>query len=304
VRAIGALLAPLVLTMAACVTPPSARGAHENAPKPGASAAADGWAEAGGGEDGLIFLLLGQSNMVGAPKPEAEDEVGHPRVLVLAYDDCPRLGRVHDRWYPARPPLHGCGDGVGPGDAFGRALAEAYPDATVGLVPLGISGVDIDFFRKGVISRRRHEFRIPPDDHWPGAYEWAVERARLAQQAGPIRGILLHQGESDTGDPQWVGKVAAMVADLRADLGLGAAPFVAGELLYSGCCGGAHNPLVAALPGEIPACRVVSASGLAGMDAAHFDLPGQRELGARYGAAMLELLAEAPPGATASPGGG
>ena len=122
-----------------------------------------------------------------------------------------------------------------------------------------------------------------------------VERARLAQQSGHVRGILLHQGESDTGDRQWVGKVAAMVADLRADLALGAAPFVAGELLYSGCCGGAHNPLVAALAGEIPACRVVSASGLAGMDAAHFDLPGQRELGARYGAAMLELLAAAPP---------
>jgi hypothetical protein len=122
-----------------------------------------------------------------------------------------------------------------------------------------------------------------------------LERAHLAQRAGTIRGLLLHQGESDTGDPQWVGKVAGLVADLRADLGLGAAPFVAGELLYGGCCGGAHNPLVAALPGAIPACRVVSARGLAGMDAAHFDLVGQRELGARYATAMLELLAPAPP---------
>jgi hypothetical protein len=39
----------------------------------------------------------------------------------------------------------------------------------------------------------------------------------------------------------------------------------------------------------------VSAQGLAAMDVAHFDLAGQRELGARYGAAMLELLKVSAP---------
>jgi hypothetical protein len=35
----------------------------------------------------------------------------------------------------------------------------------------------------------------------------------------------------------------------------------------------------------------VSAEGLAGLDdGAHFDLPGQRELGRRYAAKMLEAL--------------
>jgi hypothetical protein len=48
------------------------------------------------------------------------------------------------------------------------------------------------------------------------------------------------------------------------------------------------------LPCAITNCRVVSAAGLAGQDAAHFDLPGVRELGARYGSAMLELLNAAP----------
>lgn len=238
----------------------------------------------------MLFLLIGQSNMAGAPSPQAEDAVEDPRVRVLAYEDCPKLGRTYNQWYPARPPLHGCNEGVGPGDSFGKALARAYPSASIGLVPLAISGVDIDFFIKGVVSKRRGEFRIPPDNHWSGAYEWALERARLAQESGSIAGIIFHQGESDTGNAPWVGKVKQLVTDLRADLSLGEAPFVAGELLHSGCCGKWHNALVQQLPQSITNSRVVSAEGLAGMDSAHFDLSGQRELGARYGAAMLELL--------------
>jgi hypothetical protein len=241
----------------------------------------------------MLFLLIGQSNMAGAPSPRAEDEVEDPRVRVLAYEDCPKLGRTYNEWYPARPPLHGCNEGVGPGDYFAKALAKAYPNATIGLVPLAISGVDIDFFLKGVVSKRRGEFRIPPDNHWSGAYEWSLERARLAQQSGSIAGIIFHQGESDTGNAPWVGKVKQLVTDLRTDLSLGEAPFVAGELLHSGCCGKWHNPLVQQLSQSITNTRVVSAEGLAGMDSAHFDLSGQRELGARYGAAMLELLAVA-----------
>ena len=58
----------------------------------------------------------------------------------------------------------------------------------------------------------------------------------------------------------------------------------------SGCCGKWHNALVQQLSRTITNTRVVSAEGLAGMDSAHFDLSGQRALGTRYGAAMLDLL--------------
>jgi hypothetical protein len=236
-----------------------------------------------------IFLLVGQSNMEGQPQPQAQDLQEDPRVSVLAYDNCPNLGRTYDQWYTARPPLHSCFAGVGPGDYFAKAMANAYPNARIGLVPCAISGVDVDFFRKGVVSARRSEFRIPPDNHWAGAYEFVIERARLAQQSGVIRGILFHQGESDTGSPLWVGKVQQIVADLRADLGLGNAPFLAGELLYGGCCA-SHNPLVDQLPSQIPSAYVISAAGLLGIDVAHFDLPGQRELGGRYGTTMLGVF--------------
>jgi hypothetical protein len=288
----------LALSTAACAAPACGR-ASRGAPSELGVVAGHGRASAGEGapsasSNRMIFLLIGQSNMVGAPSPEASDQVENPNVQVLAYEDCANLGRAYNHWYVAKPPLHGCNGGVGPGDHFGRALAKAYPDATIGLVPLAINGVDIDFFVKGAVSVRRAEFRIPPDNHWPGAYEWVLERARLAQRSGTIRGIAFHQGESDTGSPQWLGKVKTLVSDLRTDLGLGEAPFVAGELLYSGCCGKWHNPLLLGLPQAISNAKVVSAAGLSGQDDAHFDLAGQRELGARYGAAMLELLKASP----------
>jgi hypothetical protein len=238
-----------------------------------------------------VFLLFGQSNMEGVPAPEAADLVENPRVEVLGYTTCGT--RVYNEWAVARPPLHSCGLGVGPGDAFGKAMAEAWPNATIGLVPAAISGVDIAFYRKGVVSTRRGEFSIPPDNTDDSAYDMLLEKAQLAQQRGTIRGILFHQGESDGGNSQWVSQVTQIVLDLRTDLGLGEdVPFIAGELLYSqytGCCQ-SFNTRVNQLPGSIPNAHVVSAAGLANLDTFHFDLPGQRELGARYAEAMLEAL--------------
>ncbi|WP_438028219.1 sialate O-acetylesterase [Sorangium sp. So ce233] len=242
-------------------------------------------------DDNMVFLLIGQSNMEGVPKPEAQDKVENPRVKVLAYDNCTNLGRTYNEWYTASPPLHVCNGGVGPGDYFAKTLAEAYPTATIWLVPNAIAGVDIDFFRKGVRSSRRGEFRIPPDNHWNGAYEWVIERARLGQEKGPIRGIIFHQGESDSGQAVWLDKVSGMVSDLRADLGLGEVPFIAGELLYSGCCSG-HNTIVNQIPSRIPNSFVISANGLAAMDQYHFNLAAQRTFGQRYGEKMIEALGD------------
>jgi hypothetical protein len=250
----------------------------------------------------FIFLTFGQSNMEGYPAPQAQDLAENPRVKVLAYDNCQGTGRVYNEWYTASPPLHSCRAAVGPGDYFGKALADALPpEVTIGIVGNAISGVDIDFFRKGVRSARRDTFRIPPDNQKTTAYDMIIERGRLAQQVGVIKGIIFHQGESDAGQPnrdQWSGKVQEIVADLRADLGIGNVPFLAGELLYAnqnGSAGNAMNPLVDALPTLIPEAYIVSADGL-GEDTSdttynlHFNLVAQREFGRRYGQVMLGAL--------------
>lgn len=275
----------------------NAGAASSNAGAPPTSTDSSGGANADdvSGKPGemQLFLLFGQSNMEGAPKSDggAEDAVENPRVKVLGYGD---FGdRKWNEWSTAKPPLHRSWAGVGPGDYFGKAMAKAWPTQTIGLIPCAISGVDIDYFRKGVVSTRRSDFKIPPDDSYQGAYEMVIERVEVAQQSGVVRGMLFHQGESDSGNATWLGKVKEVVADLRSDLGLTeAVPFVAGELLYSGCCAG-HNSIVNQIPANVPNSFVVSAADLSELDDpynAHFDLAAQRLFGQRYAEVMLQAL--------------
>jgi hypothetical protein len=228
-----------------------------------------------------VFLLLGQSNMAGYPKAQDADEVEDPRITVLGYDDCAATGRKTDEWDVAAPPLHECWNGaIGPADHFAKTLIDELPDGdTIGLVPCAISGERIETFMKVGGAK----------------YGFIVERAKLAQQAGGvIDGILFHQGESNNGDPSWPGKVATLVADLKADLELGDVPFLAGELPYDGGCAG-HNTLVDMLPAVVTNGHVVSADGL-DLDPAdtmwrlHFGHDAQVSFGQRYAAKMIEAL--------------
>jgi hypothetical protein len=203
---------------------------------------------------------------------------------VLTLTSCGRHGT--NQWVPAQPPLHGCvgqagtgaqGPGVGPGDYFAKALADAFPQDTILLVPNAIPGVSIDVFQPGQT-----------------AYNSIVSRARMAQQRGQIRGMIFHQGETDSGQSNWPTRVKTVVDRLRSDLGIGQVPFVAGELLIGGCCTG-HNTYVNQLPTVISNAFVARANGFTavpndGFGNLHFDLPSQREFGRRYGQLMIDAL--------------
>jgi hypothetical protein len=235
------------------------------------------------------FILFGQSNMAGAAPIEEPDRKEHQRVKVLGMYDCEALGRVYGEWSIAVPPLHSCGGNLGPADSFARAMAEAWPNSEIGLVPNGVPGVEIDFFRKGMSSNQNEAYKRLPKGY-QSAYQMMIDRSRLAQQSGRVRGILFHQGESDSGRPEWVDDVAEIVADLRVDLELGdGVPFLAGELPPTGsCCG--HNTHVNQLPSRIPNTTIVSAQDLTVLDLYHFDSASVRTLGRRYAAAFLERV--------------
>ena len=50
-----------------------------------------------------IFLLMGQSNMVGSDIITAADRVTDERVSVLGYETCPSSNRVSNQWAVASP---------------------------------------------------------------------------------------------------------------------------------------------------------------------------------------------------------
>ena len=226
-----------------------------------------------------LYLLMGQSNMAGRGKIGPEDKTPHPRVLVFT---------PGNRWEPAVKPItHDKPTmlGVGPGLAFGKAMAETNSTATIGLVPCAVGGTPLKRWERG-----------------GDLYLNAVHRARLAMRDGTLKGILWHQGESDSGTSTnantYGDRLAKMIKDIRTDLGAPNLPFVVGqigEFLYDrgpehSPCARVVNEALAKLPEKVPFTACASAKGLNHKgDQLHFDAASQRELGRRYAAEMIRL---------------
>ena len=279
------ILAPVLLAaviVAAATTPAPSRPAEEPDPK------------------FYVFLCLGQSNMEGFPGIEEQDKVESERFKVLAAVDFPKLDRKKGNWYPAVPPLCRGSSGLCPADSFGRTLVAHLPkDVRVGVVNVSVAGCKIELFDKA-----NHEAYAKTAPAWMAGiikgyggnpYAHLVEMGKLAQKSGVIKGILLHQGESNTGDKQWPAKVKAVYDNLIKDLDLKpeAVPLLAGELVHAdqkGACA-SMNAIIAELPKSIPNAHVISSSGCkARPDRLHFTPEGYRDLGKRYGEKMLSLL--------------
>ena len=253
-----------------------------------------------------IFLCLGQSNMEGFPGiPEEDRKFADPRFQVLAAVDFPQLNRIKDNWYTAVPPLCRPPTGLCPADYFGRTLIASLPATIkVGIVNVSVAGSKIEVFdpakveayaatapawKKGIIAA-----------YGGNPYQRLVDLGRLARKAGVIKGILLHQGESNTNDHEWPAKVKALYQSLLKDLDLKAeeVPLLAGELVNADQQGASAemNKIIADLPKTIPTAHVVSSAGCVSRpDHLHFTPEGYRELGRRYAETMRPLLGATAP---------
>lgn len=256
-----------------------------------------------------IYLCLGQSNMDGNARPEPQDYEGvSDRFLMMASCDQPSLGRMKGNWYKATPPLSRQGGGLCPADWFGRTLVSALPEnIRVGVINVSVSGCSINAFLPDSVAAYVGsgvpdwmEKILAEYDYNP--YRRLVEMGRLAQKDGVIKGILIHQGETNTSDPKWPGHVKALYDSLVRDLGLQGQviPLLVGEVVGSdrgGVCA-AHNETIARVPEIVPAAYVISSSGCTNApDDLHFDAAGYRELGRRYAVQMLRLLGYGAPSA-------
>lgn len=226
-----------------------------------------------------LFLLVGQSNMAGRGKVEAEDKVPHPRVLMLS-----KAGE----WVPAVDPLHfdKSSAGTGLGKTFGTQIAEANPGITIGLIPCAVGGSPIDSWKPG-------EFYKATNSH---PWDDALKRAKLATEKGTLKAILWHQGESDSNAKSaatYGARLQNLVKAFRAELG--DVPFLVGQLgQYEGIAweeprktvDQAHQNLAK----ELPRVAFVSSTGFKHKgDNVHFDSASMREFGKRYAEAYLKL---------------
>jgi hypothetical protein len=247
-----------------------------------------------------IFLCFGQSNMEGAATPEKQDSIVNERFQVLEAVDCPNLNRTKGQWYTAVPPLCRCWSGLSPADYFGRTMVENLPDSIkIGVINVSIGGCKIELFDKdnyaSYVSTAPDWLKNMVKEYDGNPYGRLVEMAKLAQNDGVIKGILIHQGESNTNDTLWPQKVKDVYDNLLSDLNLkpNSIPLLAGEVVHAdqgGICS-SMNTIIATLPKTLPNSYIISSSGCADKeDNLHFTAEGYRNFGKRYALQMMSLL--------------
>lgn len=231
---------------------------------------------------------------------EEMDRKVDERFRVLADFDSPKRGWKKGQWYVAAPPLSARGNGICMVDYFGRTMVANLPKKIrVGVIKVSVPGAKIELFEKATF--KTYVRTAPPwminyiEGYGGNPYQYLVDMARLAKQDGMIKGILLHQGESNPNDKQWPKKVQGIYDSLIKDLELKAeeVPLLAGETVnadQSGACAG-FNKIMAELPKTLPNSYVISSAGCTcNPDHLHFNSAGSRKFGQRYGEKMLSLL--------------
>lgn len=248
-----------------------------------------------------IYLCLGQSNMEGNARIEAQDTISvDSRFQVMAAVDCANNGRSKGNWYTAVPPLCRCSTGLSPADYFGRTMVANLPEKIkVGVINVAVGGCKIELFDKdnyqSYVAAAPDWMKNMIQEYDGNPYARLLEIAKLAQKKGVIKGVLLHQGESNPNDSLWTKKVKGVYDNLMKDLNLDPTktPLLAGEMVNAdqgGTCAG-MNKIIATLPNTIPNSYIIPSTGCAGKeDHLHFSAAGYRELGKRYAAQMLSLL--------------
>ena len=257
-----------------------------------------------------IFLCFGQSNMEGAARPEAQDlKSPGPRFLWMPAVDYPATETLPERkmgeWYEAIPPLCRPNTGLTPADWFGRTLVTSLPEnIKIGVIHVAIGGIDI----KGFLPDSIDNYVKTKAPNWMkgmlaaydnNPYQRLVTLAKKAQKDGVIKGILMHQGETNTGDSKWAGMVKEVYDNLCGDLQLKPEEvnLYAGNIVQAdgkGVCIGCKKQ-IDELPQTLHTAQVISSDNCTnGPDRLHFDAAGYRELGCRYGEAVARHLGFEP----------
>lgn len=241
-----------------------------------------------------LYLLVGQSNMAGRGKVTEQDKQPHPRVLML---------NKERQWVPAVDPLHFDKPsvvGVGIGKTFGIEIASDNPGITIGLIPCAVGGSPISSWQPG-------EFYPPTQSH---PWDDAIARAKVAMKAGTLKGILWHQGESDSKDGLaeiHEEKLHDLIARFRKELQAPDVPFIAGQMgqFAERPWSDAKKKVDAAhqhLADKVKHAAFVSSDGLKHKgDEVHFDADSYRELGRRYADAYRRLTQPDSPSVSQMP---
>ncbi len=217
---------------------------------------------------------------------------------MYAVDD-EKAGWKKGQWHTAVPPQARPSTGLTPVDYFGRKMVDNLPDSIkVGTITVAVGGASIDLFDK-----RTYKAYLKKQPDWMknfasqyngNPYARLIELAKIAKKQGVIKGILLHQGETNNGDANWPNRVKTVYNDILKDLNLKAedVPLLVGETVQKDMGGKcwAHIAIVDDIAKTIPTAHVISSKGCPQRgDGLHFIAESYRTMGKRYANMMLAL---------------
>jgi uncharacterized protein YqgV (UPF0045/DUF77 family) len=152
-----------------------------------------------------------------------------------------------------------------------------------------VGGSPIDSWKPG-------EFYAPTKSH---PWDDTSKRSKIALKSGVLKGILWHQGESDSKEPlasAYEEKLHDLVKRFRKELEAPEVPFIVGQMgqFVEVPWDAAHKKVDQThqdIIKKIPFTAYVSAEGLKHKgDKVHFDAASYREFGKRYATAYLKLI--------------
>jgi len=248
-----------------------------------------------------IFLAFGESNMEGQGYIEKQDRLDiSDRFKMMPAISFSNGNRKAGEWYKANPPLCRDQTKLSPLDYFGRTLIEKLPETKkVGVINVAVEEASIVLF-----DEDRSSTYLKTAEDWiqdfasvynNNPFRVLVNTAKIAQKYGIIKGILLHQGESDSGDKNWPKNVKIIYDKLLEELNLKEddVPLLVGELVSKeeGGLFYDHNQIIDTINKEITNSFVISSESCPSQnDGYHFNSEGYRIMGKRYGETMYEYL--------------
>ncbi len=269
-------------------------------------------------ENFYIYIVFGQSNAEGfAARPLDEDKVPNPNLKnLIAYDnyeneDATGINDSHlGEWESVSEP--NCRKSkryqtaFGWVKSFGEEMLAKNPGKKFGFVHVAVASAGIRLFDKDQYAAFMDGTQTNPAPdanarkkaqyaYAGNPYQRIIDMAKIAQQYGTIKGILMHQGEADGWKAFWPSEVKKIYKDMLKDLSLNAAdvPLIFGEPTAGN--GAIANQDAIVTEGNayyIPNCYKVKALDLPYIsdNKLHFTREGYIELGKRYAEKATERL--------------
>jgi len=223
-----------------------------------------------------LFLCIGQSNMAG--RGYMDVQLGDENLLENAY-----LFTPNNRFENAGNPMNKYSNirrelsmqQVSPAWGFAKYMNDFHPEIKTAYIVNARGGSAIEEWLKG-----------------EELYVSTVERTKNAMKWGNLKGIIWHQGESNSASSKvtaYPEQLKSLAQNLRDELNVPNVYFIAGELIHTWNNSYTFNTMIRTISSFIDHADWVSAENLKprAEGDVHFDREGNITLGERYAIKML-----------------